>query len=160
MDKRTYFKTPEGGMYSVSERVMDIGHEPAEGVVEATEEDIKAFKQRQETLLSNGEKISKLSSLLENNLLSEDLHLKLLEGIKSQEETKKIRVAKEATEETAKLAEEATLLQQRITDRKAAKEAVVEARRQAILEAERLAAEEAERLAALEASKPRRFSAA
>jgi len=46
MDNYTFFTTPEGAVYGVSERVMKAGYIPKDGVLLSTNEEINWFKQR------------------------------------------------------------------------------------------------------------------
>lgn len=159
MDKRTFFKTPDGVLYSVSERVIEIGHTPVEGVVPATDEEIEAFKQRQETNLVHEEKLAKMEELFNNNIIPEAVFNQLSARYDEQvnariEQERKEAADKRAAEraERKRLAAEAAL--------EAERQAALEAEKEAALEAERQAVLEAEKEAALKASKPRRFSAA
>jgi hypothetical protein len=155
MDNRTFFKTPSGGIYSISEKIVAMGHEPAEGVVPATEEDLEAHKQQREVIVDKEAKIAALQELAENELILGDYPQRLLEGLHAQDAAVKEKADKEA----ALIAEEEAR-QKRIADKLQAREAAVEAKRQAAIKAEEEAAAEAQRLAALEPSTPRRFSAA
>lgn len=188
MANRTFFKTPDGGIYSVSDKVISVGFEPSEGVRYATDEEIEEYNRQQEISLTNRNKLSKLKELRDNNILSDSSYESLIKKIEEQKEKEK-KAKQEAADILAKeikeqkrLAKEAAIEAQREAVRQAAYEkrqevlrirleeeqaaaeaeriATLKAERKAAKEAERQAALEAERLAAEEASKPRKFSAA
>jgi hypothetical protein len=132
MDKRTFFKTPDGGIYSVSERLTD--YVPAEGVVEASKEEVDALE-NQEIKFS----VQEIDELLQNNFISKDLHQQLLDKIEEKEQEK-------ITKESAKISYEADvkrLKEEKQAAIKATKEARIEANKQAAIEAQKEAEKQA-----------------
>lgn len=143
MNNRTFFKTPEGNLYSVSEMIMYLGHVPAEGVVPATDEEIAAYKKAHAVPITR----EKINLLFENKVISEDIFNQL----SANEEATRKTIEQEEAEKAAKIAEEQRLAKEAEKQRLAEEKA--EAKRQAILVAERQAALEAERQAAIVAER-------
>lgn len=186
MDKQTFFKTPEGNTYGVSERVMALGHVPAEGVTLASEEDLKTSTNTEITIsqsaveeLNLPENMSKLliSKIAEQEEVKQNMaatkkqiredKLAAIEAQKQAEKEAAVEAEKEARKQAA-IEKRQEILRIKMVEKQAAEEAarieILVAERVAKIEAEKEAAKqaaiEAERLAALEASKPRKFSAA
>lgn len=165
----TFFKTPDGNLYAVSERVMNL-HVPAEGVILASDEDITAHQQKQKYgLLMDEEKIAQIKQLLQDGILpkepftsallsieaqkAENIELEKLRAIAeaeriADEEAKRIS-AEEAAEKAKKLAEAQAEYKQRQIE--------IETRREiekvAQLEINKIAKIEADRIAKIEAEK-------
>src|SRR2546425_984103 len=83
MEKRTFFKTPEGNLYSVSAQIMASGYTPAEGVVPASDEDLKILNDPQIKFSR-----SEIDELFSTKFISEDLYQRLVSKLDEQEAVK------------------------------------------------------------------------
>lgn len=78
----TFFKTPDGFIYGVSQRIIDAGYNPIDGSVEASGDEIYHFSR----VLTKEEKISNLQKLLDIKILTEEKFNKAVEDIPNDPE--------------------------------------------------------------------------
>lgn len=84
MEGYTFFKTSDGSIYGVSERVMSLGYRPNEDVVYASDAEIEDFTQKANDATTKEEKITRAQTLLDNKLISEKAFTDAVELISNE----------------------------------------------------------------------------
>lgn len=154
----TVFKTKEGNFFGVSQRVIDLGYTPPEGIVEASEEESEKFfdSLKPKPLPTAIQDLTTLD-LTDKNVVKKLKKFKLDAEKQAALEAERLETEKQAALEAERQAtleaeQQATLEAERL---EALETERLEAEKQAALEAEKQAALEAEKQAALETERKR-----